>query len=369
MLIDNKKIRTDSFWFYQITGWIIFYSADVFLMLFVRERNFMGFIEETLEDLIVFLLTLLLRSIYKQMKYHDFHIPKLIGVMLFWSILFTWFSYTSFAGLVAVFSSLKDAMVMLQLKQIATWLFIFTPVYFGWSSLYFGVKYWLDWKSQRARAENARHLAQRAQLQMLRYQLNPHFLFNTLNSIRALMMEDPKKAKGMITDFSEFLRYSLLSGEKEQITLKDELETIHYYFSIQQKRFENNLIVNYEIDPAAENFTLFSFLLHPIVENAIKYGMRTSQMPLRVNISASIHDGNLVIEIKNSGKWIHASQADIKSSTGTGLENVRARLENSFPGSYRLETFEENGYVHVKLEVFVKGLEADMIPLKHSEQK
>ncbi len=360
MLFSEKKIKPDSFWLYQITGWSLFYAADVFLIIFIRKRTFKGFIEESLEDIILFFSTLLLRSIYRKVKYHELSIVKLIGIMLFWSLLFTWFTWMTASGLAAVLSSISDAMAMLQLKQIASWLFIFTPVYFGWSSLYFGIKYWLDWKSQTERAENARRLAQRAQLQMLRYQLNPHFLFNTLNSIRALMTEDTVKAKSMITDFSEFLRYSLLEGDREQISLKDELETIHYYLSIQQKRFEDSLKVTYEIEKEAEDFKIFSFLLHPLIENAIKYGMRTSKMPLNLFIGASIEEGNLVIDVKNSGKWIPPSQADTGSSTGTGIENVRARLDNAFEGNYRLDTYEDDGYVHVKLRIYGKHSEAEV---------
>ena len=250
------------------------------------------------------------------------------------------------------------------MNQLQTAQMTFIQIYFmnvisggavllGWTFLYFGIKNWIEWKQQEKRMEKANSLAQDAQLQMLRYQLNPHFLFNSMNSIRALIDEDETKAREMITELSEFLRYSLDSKDYSNVPLKKEIEAIQHYFAIQKKRYEDKLEVTYDIEPQAGDYPVLSFLIHPLVENAVKYGMRTSPMPLTIHLKAKIREGVLKVEVCNTGKWVEPAQQEIQilTSTGTGLDNVRRRLENAFPSRHRFEAFEKEGKVHVQLEI------------------
>jgi len=217
----------------------------------------------------------------------------------------------------------------------------------AWSTLYFGITYWMEWQQEKKRTEDALHLAQKAQFEMLRYQLNPHFLFNSLNSARALIDEDPKAAREMITELSEFLRYSLIDKDLSFRPLKEELHVLQHYLSIEKKRFENQLLIDYRIDPAAEDKPVLSFLIHPLIENAIKYGMKTSETPLRLSISASMENITLVIRIGNSGRWIEQEEHDQESGngTGTGLVNVQKRLENAYPGRHYFRIEKDPGHV------------------------
>jgi len=222
-----------------------------------------------------------------------------------------------------------------------------------WSILYFMINLWMDWNMQQGRIEKANALAQSAQLQMLRYQLNPHFLFNALNSIRALIDEDKLNAKTMITELSEFLRYSLISKNYSDVPLRQELEAIRHYLEIEKKRYEEKLDVEFKIDPLAEEFPVLSFLIHPLVENAIKYGMQTSDLPLRIQISAQVKKEVLSIFVLNTGRWLDTHGEDIHSTsgTGTGLHNVRQRLENAFPGNHQFELKRNGNMVGVKIEI------------------
>jgi len=200
---------------------------------------------------------------------------------------------------------------------------------------------------------------------MPRYQLNPHFLFNALNSIRALVDEDEGRAREMVTELSEFLRYSLHSKSFADVPLKDEIEAIRHYFSIQKKRYEDKLTVNYTIAPQAEDYPVLSFLIHPLVENAVKYGMQTSAMPLKITLQAEVTEGDLKLEICNTGEWVEPA-AEMESNsqgTGTGLENVRQRLDNAFPNRYDFKICEEEGMVCIRLTIFAetrKGHEETM---------
>ncbi len=225
-------------------------------------------------------------------------------------------------------------------------------LFLSWSALYFGIKYWQSKREEEENKLKAESLAQEAELKMLRYQLNPHFLFNSLNSASALIAENPPRAEKMLGELSEFLRYSLANSKTEMVTLKDEIEALKNYLNIEQVRFEEKLQVNFDIAPEAETFPLPNFLLHPVVENAVKYGMQTSELPLEIEIKAEIKNNTLFIEVSNSGKW-NSSNGTNPQSNGTqvGIENVRKRLEQFFPKRHRFETSERDGRVYVSLEI------------------
>ena len=231
-------------------------------------------------------------------------------------------------------------------------IFNMTWPFMMWSILYFVINFWREWRREQARAMKAALLAQKAQLQMLRYQLNPHFLFNALNSIRALVDENKDSARAMITELAEFLRYSLIHRDYAPVPLTNEMEAISLYLSIQGRRYEEKLEVTAEVSAEAGRYPIPCFLIHPIVENAVKYGMQTSPMPLRIAIRADASDGNLRLSVSNTGRWVEPGSAErIEGGTGTGLANVRQRLATAFPNRHKLAVSEKDGWVIVELEI------------------
>ena len=189
---------------------------------------------------------------------------------------------------------------------------------------------------------------------MLRYQLNPHFLFNSLNSASALINENPQRAEKMINELSDFLRYSLVDTKTNTVALKDEIEALKNYLNIEQVRFEEKLQVSFDIAPEAENFPLPNFLLHPLVENAVKYGMQTSELPLQIEIKAERKNKKLYIEVSNSGKWYSSNGATPnENGMNVGIENVKKRLEQFFPDGHRFQIFERGNRVYISLEISV----------------
>jgi two-component system LytT family sensor kinase len=222
-------------------------------------------------------------------------------------------------------------------------------VLLAWSAFYLLIKLWYEWQTAKESAERAMLLAQSSQLQMLRNQINPHFLFNTLSSLRALVRIDQKKAEEMISKISDFLRYSLVNKKDTEVTLKEELDAINNYFEIERVRYEENLITRFDIDPIAEDYPVPSFLLHSIIENAVKYGMDTSDLPLEIDVKATVNNNTLMIEIMNTGKWIE--QSDDTNGTGTGIRNVKERLDFLYPDGYDFKIKKENEKVSVILEL------------------
>lgn len=210
-------------------------------------------------------------------------------------------------------------------------------------------------QKQKARALEATILAQEAHLAMLRYQLNPRFLFNALNSIRALIELDAGRARNMVTALAEFLRYSLLNASASSVALREEMEAIRNYLAIEKIRFGNRLEAVFEIAPAAETYQLPSFLLHPLIENALKYGMQTSASPLKIGLAAQVRNGTLHLEVSNTGSWVSPAENgnDIPGANGMGigLQNVRQRLQQLFPGKSRFEIRASEGWVRAIIEI------------------
>lgn len=219
------------------------------------------------------------------------------------------------------------------------------------SLLFFAVDHWLQLREQREKAREATALAHQAQLQMLRYQLNPHFLFNALNSIRAMILREPERARQIVTELSEFLRYSL-NGRGHESTVGEEMLAIENYLAIQRIRFEEKLAVTVQVDPEAQEFVLPCFLVHPLVENAVKYGMETSEPPLRVEIEIAADGPGLWIRVSNTGRLLPAARAapgSAQDGTGTGLKNVAQRLELAFPRRHTFSVVERDGWVHAEI--------------------
>jgi hypothetical protein len=221
----------------------------------------------------------------------------------------------------------------------------------SFSLLFFAVDHWLQLRAQREKAREATALAHQAQLQMLRYQLNPHFLFNALNSIRAMILREPERARQIVTELAEFLRYSL-DGRGHESTVGEEMQAIENYLAIQRIRFEERLAVTVHVDPEVHEFVLPCFLVHPLVENAVKYGMETSEPPLRVEIEVAARGPGLHIRVSNTGRLLPAAPAiagEVRDGTGTGLKNVAQRLELAFPGRHTFSVVEREGWVHAEI--------------------
>lgn len=220
------------------------------------------------------------------------------------------------------------------------------------AGLYLAIRYWQELESEREKTLRAMALAHQAQLQMLRYQLNPHFLFNALTSIRAMTAEDGAKSRQMIAALAEFLRYSI-DGEAKETTIGGEMAAINNYLEIQHIRFERKLEVRTEVDPQAEAAVIPCFLIHPLVENAVKYGMHTSPMPLRVLIRIVRHGRLLRIRVENTGRLLNheAAASSVPAGTGTGLRNIVQRLELVYPGQHTFSLYEKEGWVHAGIDL------------------
>jgi LytS/YehU family sensor histidine kinase len=215
------------------------------------------------------------------------------------------------------------------------------------------IKHVYDYQVQKRNVIEAKSLANLAQLKLLRSQMNPHFLFNAHNSIRSMILIDKDRAWQMITELSEFFRYTLLNFNKVTASLDEEINAVNNYLHIERIRHGDSLQVSFHIDEAARKCSVPAFLFQPLVENAIKYGMQTSAMPLKVEVFITLNDGVLSIDVSNTGKLIKDAEGDgkKKEAHGASLENLKQRLELMFRDQYGFQLYEENGWVHAKIRI------------------
>jgi len=343
-----------SFWMVNTVGWILFILMDTILSPEIWNSPY-RMLTNGLEWTMGYFITIGLRAIYKEFSYEKKSYLSILFTLLICSQLAAFLLYiTSHAMYLIIehpdfYKTMKIFMSFRYLSWKQTQLM---PLMTTWSLLYFGIKLWLDLTKERERAEKADLLAQSAQLQMLRYQVNPHFLFNSFSSLRALIRSDKTKAEEMVSKLSEFYRYTLVTRNNSEVPLIEETDAIMHYFDIEKIRFGDKIEFSVDIDPLAEEYPIPCFLLHPLVENAIKYGMKTSELPLQVKLKAEVRDHHLHICVANSGKWVEAEKSADAHGTGTGLTNVKSRLDYSYPGTHSFEVKEEDGLVKIFVEIF-----------------
>ncbi|PYT42004.1 MAG: hypothetical protein DMG45_10885 [Acidobacteria bacterium] len=182
---------------------------------------------------------------------------------------------------------------------------------------------------QLAAAKLQTELAQ-AQLENLRLQLQPHFLFNTLNTISSVMYEDVRAADAMITQLGDLLRLTLQASRTHEIPLAEELEIARLYLDLMQKRFENKLQVSYAIDPSLNDTLVPQLVLQPLLENSLRHGMKSGNGPIELSVAAHREDGSLVLQVLDSGCGLGETDSSAIFGRGVGLSNIRDRLAHLY---------------------------------------
>jgi signal transduction histidine kinase len=207
-----------------------------------------------------------------------------------------------------------------------------------WSALYFGIKSYMAMQEERERGLKAMSMANEAQLKMLRYQLNPHFLFNTLNAISTLILDGNNElANVMVTRLSRFLRYTLDNDPMQKVTVSEEIEALKLYLDIEKVRFDERLKLRFTVEPGAEQAVLPSLLLQPLVENSIKYAIAHAINGGSISVSAQIVDSKLELVVADDGPGIDLKSGIPRNGGGVGLSNCRERLKELYGDS---QTFE-----------------------------
>jgi two-component system, LytTR family, sensor kinase len=351
LLSDKQR----AFWVLQIFGWL----AYALLRSLSQEAFGMGLYSSIAIGLATatgFCLTLIMASVFRRLINRGGLALWLVG-----------------GGTVVICAALFSALeIWAHITWVdpgfrpATWEYLSVALFdlyvlTSWAGLYFGINYYLMAQTQRRRLLELTAEAHAAQLKMLRYQLNPHFLFNTLNSISTLvLMKDTVNANAMLTRLSAFLRYSLAGEPSSTVPLAQEIEALKLYLDIESARFQDRLKVEFAIDPAARGTQLPSLLLQPLVENAIKYAVAPQEDGAEIRISAQVEGDRVRLVVADTGPGLTAD-APSKGS-GVGLANTRERLAQLYGDQGRLHVLPNQPVgLAVSIDIPANGATTDLM--------
>lgn len=312
------------FWLHQVAGWSAYAAAMALSRLSLFPLSYMVVTKSVLA-ILGFACSLVLWRTYRAMLRREATLGQIIVVSVVASYVMAAI-WTAADNVIAI----PIARAMLGRDGSIRGIFgLFVgSVYnaftlLAWSLLYFAIKHHDALTAERERSLRAEALAQRAQLDALRYQLHPHFLFNTLNIISSLVAEgDSTAASRMISRLSDFLRHTLATPPSDEVSLTDEVEFVRRYLEIEQARFEERLTV--QIDVAADAWTarVPYLILQPLVENAVRHGIATREEGGALTVEAKRVGGGLQLEVKDDGPgWEPAGNGE-----RIGLTNTRERL-------------------------------------------
>ena len=354
------------FWIAQVGGWGAYASSLFLTFLPSMEpgRRVAVLINKELRAVVGIVVSLGLLALYRRVAREPEVSGRVAVIALVASIVAGIAGYFIHAATMITIGLQPSWAIFLDPTTMPRSILEFVFAFLVWSAAYFGVLVWRRSQEREREAMEARRLAQEAQLQMLAYKLNPHFLFNALTSIRAMIDEDRARARQMVTELAAFLRHALVERALQTTTLAAELDALRGYLAIEQIRFEERLAIETHVDGAAESCAIPAFLIHPLLENAIKHGSRDgADGPLRVRLAATVAGDMLRVEVWNTGSLLAragdgrrsepglADASPNANGTGIGVRNVRERLARLFPGRHRFELTDERGWVRALVEL------------------
>lgn len=335
------------FWTLQIGGWVLLIPVFIGFVLIIYPDLKTAAMIGVVRQAIGFGLTLGLWRVYRRWPPHGFRIARRAGWILLACIVAT-------AADQAIASVLQHAVALAPPPELAARgaIFIRFLLYAGWSALYFTIRQELDAHAAALHLARAETAAREAELQLLRAQVNPHFLFNALNTIVAETEEHPAAVGDIARAVADYLRYSLRHGI-HHAALGEELNAMSNYLSVEQAyRGRDRLDWKIEATDEARMTPAPTALVQPLVENAVKYGLRTSPRPLRLRIEASREDGALRVAVENSGAWVtRQPHGEARDSSGIGLNNLQRRLALLCGSGVRLEVTTPPGAVRIEVRV------------------
>lgn len=311
--------RKQKYWTCQLTGWGL-YTLTLFLFSFQSTRSFS---EKFYYSSAVFVLQLSLTHLYRQViirrKWLELPIQKNILRVILSSLVL---ALIIEASLFAVFtlpeiSGLKD----LNLNRLFVNYINRGFLNFAWTVIYFAVHYFENYNSAKLDALRYEMLLKDFELKVLKSQMNPHFIFNALNSISGLINENPEKAQCALSQLSSLLRYSLRINSNQTVTLEEEMQIVSDYLDLESIRYEERLKVKMDIDPASLSLQVPPLMIQTLCENGIKHGISRLPDGGELLIRSILKEGSLRLQIQNSG-----SLSGKESEDGYGVRNTRQRL-------------------------------------------
>lgn len=333
-----------SYWFWQLTGWFIYGSVGLIIAALFSEPN-LGMIMMQLFAVVIMIgTTHLVRFTIKKNNWADSkllsNIPKLLITTVILAI--TSNSFVTAFGLyiVSIISLDEYSWGVFGLYCFQNFIFIAL-----WTALYLSVKYFRNYKREEIEKWRLEAAVKDAELIALKAQINPHFLFNALNNIRGLILEDQMKARGMVDNLAELLRYSIQFNNSEKVTLAEELEIVRKYLELESVHYENRLTFDIQIESELLSVKVPPMIIQLMAENAIKHGISIEKKGGIVNINVTKDSDSLAIDVTNTGKL--KTQGD----SGIGIKNAMERINILFDQMPEFQLTQKDNLVTAQLKL------------------
>lgn len=340
-------IKSKYFWILQAIGWVLFAVFVFFLNLQSLGNNWATYVVSISVFAGGFGWTTLYRYYIHRRGWRELPMLKVIFPMLVASLIVATIWTATFLGAYYI-TSFLGAEINFTWSLAISNLVSSSLVIVLWSVIYFSVN--LFNQAQRMRVEKYRleSAYKDAQLRVLKSQINPHFMFNSLNNIRALMLEDVHKSREMLTRLSELLRYSLAYGKTKTVSLGDELEITRNYIALNTIQFDQRLQHTFNIEPECLNYRIPPMLIQMLVENSIKHGI--SQIPEggKITVRVAQDEEYLSIEVANTGSLNRRNTAE---SQNIGLKNIQERLTLLYGKNAKFTLYESDGKVFANINI------------------
>ncbi|TPH13381.1 sensor histidine kinase [Litorilituus lipolyticus] len=321
----NTRNNNALFWFLQIIGWGLFTLLNL-----AGRQYFVHFhVSELINSLVLgsclIITTSLLRKYY-QSRLNSTHIVKTIGHMILASIVTACLTMMLFAVIIvpnqmAIFKS-NDQLLFQQIMLSAP---MIAFLVLAWSALYTMLKKQQQLKHSQQAQKHLSHSLKEAQLDVFLSQINPHFIFNAINNIRALILEDADKARDMLAHLSEVMRYTMQIDKEKLISFSEEIDIVEQYIALNSLQFEDKLTTEYNLAPETMSLLLPPMVLQLLVENAIKHGIGKLTAGGIIKITSELHQEHWLISVENSGELL-AKNNPKQARSGVGLNNIKQRL-------------------------------------------
>lgn len=319
------------YWILQVGGWSLFATINIILSFLQDALDVYNFIYFILDATWYLLSTHVLRHFILRWGWLEIKIKEILFKVFSFIFLVTltnFLIYLSIHGALGFETDYDPA-------SVGAYLLACFLIYFSWTLFYFIFHYFERYNA----ALKYEALKNEIELNNLKSQLNPHFIFNALNSIRALVDENPAKSKDAITQLSSILRSSLVLNKSKLTSFTEEIHAVRDYLNLESIRFEERLRTNFDIDPKSKNFTVPPLMIQTLVENGIKHGISKLKDGGIISLETKVRDSMLYIKIRNNGQL---KGKNLNGSKGFGIENTKQRLKLLYGNRATFAIFNED---------------------------
>lgn len=347
LILKNKK-SISHFWLIQISFWLFLCFVSFFTLTFwYQQKDWIYFAYNVLQATIGLLISIPLYWVFMRIWEKP---PLLRLVISIFCVLLTAFVWT----VIRIFVFVEMTAEVHAFDDFGGWYFSDIFTFLCWACFFHGIRYYqllqtehrimlkaeAEAREEQLKRMTAQTVARDAKIKMLRYQLNPHFLCNTLNAINSLIeVEASERAQLMTVQLSKFLRYSLDNNPDTKLALENEINALNLYLEIEKTRFGERLQLDFQVSEKAKSARVPSLLIQPIIENSMKHVIAQNEDGGTISLRAEVVDERLILELSDTGSGIKATRCKINHSKGrgVGLSNIDERLKVLYENNYLFE--------------------------------